>query len=295
MTNVSFEPFSREPEYVEVNRLFIQSLGLPLDARVLDVACGTGTLTGIIRSELDARSTTRNGRNYLAERRFSIIGLDICRECLMLAERYLANTRVPGQRAVYWLQASATALPLKADCMEAVIIGNAIQLFDTKREIVSEAGRVLVRGGILAFNTSFYAGTFLPGTERFYLLWVQEALRYIHEKDSAGRIQGQARIPRKKGYAKPAFSNRWLGRREYECLLAENSFEVQSVVERTVTLTQHSLEVIGSYAGLASVLLSGYPVELACEALERSVGTTMSALGVDTVPRYWIEFVARKR
>jgi ubiquinone/menaquinone biosynthesis C-methylase UbiE len=68
--------------------------------------------------------------NHLAERNLSIIGLDICRESLMLAERYLAETRNPGKRPVYWLEASATALPLKAGCMEAVIIGNAIQLFE---------------------------------------------------------------------------------------------------------------------------------------------------------------------
>jgi hypothetical protein len=51
MKNVSYEPFSREPEYIEVNRLFIENLHLPIDARVLDVACGPETLTGIIRSE----------------------------------------------------------------------------------------------------------------------------------------------------------------------------------------------------------------------------------------------------
>jgi ubiquinone/menaquinone biosynthesis C-methylase UbiE len=292
MADISYEPFSREPEYVEVNRLFIESLDLRSDSRVLDLACGTGTLTGIISTVLNTRCPP--GQDVLAGQRPSIVGADICHESLVLAGRYLKEVEKPTRRCVYWVEASANSIPLRSHSFDAVIIGNAIQLFERTDEVVSEANRVLAEGGILAFNTSFYAGTFAPGTERFYLRWVQEALSYIHEKDAERRIQGLARIPRKRGCAKPAFSNPWLARREYECLLDQNGFEVQSVVERTVMLTRHSFEVIGSYAGLASVLLSGYPIELACEALERSVGPTMSALRVEAVPRYWIEFTARK-
>jgi ubiquinone/menaquinone biosynthesis C-methylase UbiE len=292
--NASYEPFSREPEYVEVNRLFIESLGLSTGLRVLDLACGTGTLTAIILTELHAKFLAMGGHDHLAERQISVIGVDICPEALKLADRYLADIDAPGRKAVVWLEAAAEWLPVAPASVDAVIIGNAIQLFENKEAVLRELSRVLVGGGLLAFNTSFYAGTFAPGTEKFYLRWVQEAVKYIQEKDMKQRRQGLGGIPRIRGLAKPAFSNPWLSRFEYERLLVRNQFAVNKVNERTITLTRHGFETIGSYAGLATVLLSGYPVELACEALGRSAGVALSALGVERIPRYWIEFIAVK-
>jgi ubiquinone/menaquinone biosynthesis C-methylase UbiE len=293
MANLSYEPFSREPEYVEVNRLFVESLNLRGDSRVLDLACGTGTLSSIICSKSNSKSCADEG--IPADRRASIIGVDICHESLILAHRFLAQAEKATNPAVYCLEATATSLPLRSNSMDAVIIGNAIQLFEEKDKLISEASRVLAENGILAFNTSFYAGTFVPGTERFYLRWVQEALRYIQDKDTDGGKVGWGRTPRKRSAGKAAFSNPWLSRHEYERLLVRNGFEVESVVERTVVLTRQGFEAIGSYAGLACVLLNGYQVDLACEALARSVGPALSAVGMKLVPRYWIEFISRKK
>jgi ubiquinone/menaquinone biosynthesis C-methylase UbiE len=293
MSDVSYEPFSRESEYVEVNRLFIESLNLAGDSRVLDLACGTGTLTGIICTVLGTRS--RANQDDQAGYASSIIGVDISHESLMLAKGYVEAIEASTMRSAHWLEANGKALPLRSNCVDAVIIGNAIQLFDDKDEIVREASRVLVKGGVLAFNTSFYAGTFAPGTERFYLRWVQEALKYIQERDANQRTAGSGKILRKRGVAKAAFSNPWLSRCDYERLLVRHGLEVESVAERTVMLTRRAFEAIGSYAGLACVLLSGYQVELACEALARSVGPALSALRMDVVPRYWIEFISRKK
>jgi len=293
MADLSYEPFSRDPEYVEVNRLFVESLNLRGDSRVLDLACGTGTLTGIICCALERSDLS--GPDVLAGQRPGIIGADISHESLVLAERFLAEVEKPKTQRVYWLEASATRLPLRSDSVDAVVIGNAIQLFEEKDEILGEVRRVLAEGGILAFNTSFYAGTFAPGTERFYLRWVQEALKYIRERDAERRTEGLARTARKRSAGKAAFSNPWLSRSEYECLLVRNGFQVDGVVERTVMLTRRGLEAIGSYAGLACVLLRGHHVEQACEALAKSVEPALSAVCMDFVPRYWIEFISRKK
>jgi ubiquinone/menaquinone biosynthesis C-methylase UbiE len=295
MIDASYEPFSREREYIEVNRLFIESLDLGADARVLDLACGTGTLTAIILAELHAKLSAKSDRDHVGERRMSIVGADICQESLRLAERYLADIEAPDRQAVGWLEATAESLPLESGCVDVVIIGNAIQLFEYKDDVVKEVRRVLAPGGGLAFNTSFYAGTFVPGTEQFYLRWVQKALEYIQERDAERRKQGLGRIRRTKGLAKPAFSNPWLSRSEYEFLIVRNGFRVKSVKERTVMLTQHSFETIGSYAGLASVLLSGYPVEISTEALAKSAGSALIASNFEAIPRRWIEFIAVKK
>ncbi len=306
-TDDTYEPFSREPEYVNVNRLFIESLDLSSPVCIVDLACGTGTLTDLLFEEVCAKAQRINDGG-LRQTPVRVICLDISAGQLLLAKQHFAGVKlfdwpvrfgreapdVKG-RTVDFVQASAECLPISDFSADAVIMGNAIQLCADKEKVISEVHRVLPNRGIFAFNTSFYAGTYVPGTERFYLRWVEEAIGYVRKKDIELRRRGLGGIARRKSLVKPAFSRPWLSRTEYEGLLDRNGFDVTSVVERTVLLTQHSFETIGSYAGLAGVLLSGYPIRLACEALERSAGPALAAVNMEVIPRYWIEFVASKR
>jgi ubiquinone/menaquinone biosynthesis C-methylase UbiE len=285
----SYEPFSRAPEYIEVNRLFIKSLALGEVRRMADLACGAATLAELLLEEFGAMNIPA-----------SILALDISEDVLRIAREHLSGgSAIPGIDSggcrTALIRATADRLPLADRSMDAVVIGNAIQLFDDKQAVVREANRVLGSGGRLAFNTSFYAGTFAPGTEGFYLRWVERAFDYLRRKDAELRALGLAGITRRRGRAGPAFSRRWLAREQFESLLDRNGFRVVAVTERTVNLTQSGLEAIGAYAGLAEVLLSGYPVEYACEALERSVGPALEAADLAVVPRYWIEFIGEKR
>jgi ubiquinone/menaquinone biosynthesis C-methylase UbiE len=289
--DTSYEPFSREPEYIEVNKLFVRSLQLDSRRQILDLACGTGMITASILEEMSLRRATDNDSG----RPPSFVGLDVSWEALRLARRFIGELNLPEKREVDFIAASADCLPLISRSMDAVVMGNAIQLINDKDKLAGEAHRVLRPGGLFAFNTSFYAGTYAPGTEQFYLRWVQEAVSYIRQKDGELRSQGLSGYARKKGLAKPAFSQPWLSRNDYEQLLRRHGFEIESVTERTVLLTQRSFESIGSYAGLAVVLLSGYQVRLACEALEKSAGRALAAVNMDVIPRLWIEFIATKR
>jgi ubiquinone/menaquinone biosynthesis C-methylase UbiE len=284
--DTSYEPFSREPEYIELNRLFVEGLSLGAPEYILDLACGTGTLTELLLEKFHP-----GGDGAGQGKPVGVVGLDLTARSLQLAREHLARLGW----TIFLAQASAEALPIADDSMDLVVVGNAIQLFNDKEKAVREVRRVLRRGGTFAFNTSFYAGTYAPGTERFYLRWVEEAVGYIARRNAELKRQGLPGIPRKKGLAKPAFSQPWLSREEYERLLEENGFEVGSVTERTVMLTQSSFEAIGSFAGLACVLLSGYPVGQACEALKESVGPALASVGAQAVPRYWIEFSATRR
>jgi ubiquinone/menaquinone biosynthesis C-methylase UbiE len=305
--NTSYEPFSKEPEYIEVNRLFIQSLQLDAHQVVLDLACGTGTLTELILREMQLRHPTAGG-DGMGSHLIRIVGLDISRDSLKLAYENLiglgfldrsgqlrSSASDMGRSVIALAEASADRLPIANLSMDAVVIGNAIQLFADKDKVFSDVNRVLCAGGLFAFNTSFYAGTYVPGTELFYIRWIEEAISHIKKKDEELKKQGLQGIPRRRGLANPAFSRPWLAQHEYEALLERHGFEVRSVVERTVLLTQRSFETIGAYAGLASVLLSGYPVQLACEALEKSAGPALAALNKEAIPRYWIELVAFKK
>jgi ubiquinone/menaquinone biosynthesis C-methylase UbiE len=283
--DVTYEPFSREQEYVEANRCFVRSVRLCGRRAVLDLACGTGAMTALILEEMRLEPA-------FADQPARVVGLDISHRALQLAQEFLANQGVWSEDAIQLARARADSLPLAEASMDAVLVGNAIQLFDDKGKAMREIRRVLRPGGVFAFNTSFYAGTFAPGTERFYLRWVQEALKRIQEKDADLRRAGLPGVSRRKGCAKPAFSLPWLSGAQYTQLLEENGFLVTGVRERTVELTQRSFESIGSYAELAGVLLSGYPVEFACEALSTSAGSALEGCGLDVVPRYWIEVIA---
>src|SRR5947208_3450673 len=70
--DTSYEPFSREPEYIEGNREFLRELPFTLARRVLDLACGTGTITDlIIETQPD----------------ITVFGVDLSRESLTLGRQ----------------------------------------------------------------------------------------------------------------------------------------------------------------------------------------------------------------
>ena len=188
-----------------------------------------------------------------------------------------------GADRVEYVQATATRLPFREHTFDAVVLGNAVQLIDPKEALVAEVARVIRPCGVFAFNTSFYAGAYLAETERFYLQWVQAALN---------DLRGTPGIVRRKGVGRPAFTQPWLSPAEYRALLTRHGFEVVGTAERVVMLTQRCFETIGAYAGMAKVLLSGYPVRSACAALARAAAPALRAAGVPAIPRRWLEIVA---
>jgi ubiquinone/menaquinone biosynthesis C-methylase UbiE len=272
----SYEPFSREPEYVEANRGFIESLKWDADSRVLDLACGTGTLADVL---LQLRPKVR------------LEGVDISHESLLLAEEHFARQRAEGARIAF-VEGSAERLPFRDGVFDAVMMGNAIHLLPDTAGLLREIARMLRCGGLFAFNTAFYAGTFVAGTEPFYHQWMREAVAYIQRtRQAAGEVAGR----RRRGTVSRAFSNRWRRPDEWVEELKQHGFDVEQVYERTVIMTQRSFEKVGAYAGLARVLLSGYPVALACEALQASVGPALVAVESREIPRQWLEVAAIRR
>ena len=288
--DTSYEPFSREAEYIEINRLFVESLDWEGCAYALDLACGAGTLTGFIWRNMEARS---------GDGRLRVVGADVSTESLKIAQSQLSDVaKELGREAscpIVLIRASADALPIPDRVADAVVLGNAIHIFDDIERLLNEVARVLRPGGIFAFNSSFFAGTFAPGTEDFYLEWMKQAVMYVRNQDGEQRRLGMAGVRRKRGLAAPAFSRPWLSAGQYECLLNRCGFAVSSVNQRTMKMSRRSFETVGAYSGLASVLLSGYPVDLACEALQAAVAPALAAGNITQVSRYWLEVAAVRR
>ncbi|MCD8489379.1 MAG: class I SAM-dependent methyltransferase [Desertifilum sp.] len=289
--DTSYEPFSREPEYIEANRLLIEQLPLQSVQGVLDLACGTGTMT-----ELLLKRCLAENRGQLPQ----VVGVDLSRESLLwgqadLTEMGFFQPLTPHQSgSVILVEGTADCLPIATHSIDLAMMGNAIHMVANREALFSEIARVLRPGGYFAFNTSFYAGTYVPGTEPIYRRWVQEAIAYLQRRNAELKAAGLPGIVRQRGQGAPAFSTHWLSTLEYTQEMAAHNLNVQWQNERTVMLTQRSFETIGSYAGLGKVLLSGYPVKLACEALFYAAAPTLAAEGLTEVPRYWLEMVAQK-
>jgi ubiquinone/menaquinone biosynthesis C-methylase UbiE len=293
--NMTYEPFSKEPEYIHANREFVSGLRLDGCRQILDLACGTGVMTELIneaRSEIEA-----------------VVGLDISRESLLLARdiyQYSCCTDDPDPESknatntgkcpsMILVEGTADILPIKDVCVDAVIMGNSIHLIPDAIQLLSEVRRVLRPGCFFAFNSSFYAGTMPAGTEKFHHEWVKQALSYMTRKNQEMRAKGLPGIRRKRGTTHRAFVNRWPSIDDWVNLLDLNGFKIENINERTVLMNQRCFETIGAYAGLASVLFSGYPVKLASVALQETVRATLDEVKMDIVPRLWLEVTAVRK
>jgi ubiquinone/menaquinone biosynthesis C-methylase UbiE len=260
----TYQVFPDEAEHQDVNRRLLFSLPRRTHARVLDLACGSASAVAAI-------AESSSGCTF--------VGVDISHEALVSANRRLEG--VLDSRQYLLLQASADQLPLSTASVNLVVMCNAIHLMSDKEQLVAEVQRVLQPNGRFAFNTPFFAGTFPSGTERFYMEWLKEALAYLERKD----------VKRVRKRHAPAFANRWLSSDEYQALLRNHGFVVDGVGEHTVMLTRRSFEAMGAYSELATVLLNGYPADLACHALAASAGVALEATGLQEVPRSWLEIV----
>jgi ubiquinone/menaquinone biosynthesis C-methylase UbiE len=291
--NTSYEPFSQEPEYIEVNKGFIDSLPLEKVNQVLDLACGTGTLTELL---------------FEIRPNISVIGVDISTESLEIGRNVfrkknllvddkaaLKAARDSGKGAVVLLEGSADDLDLESESFDLAMMGNAIHMMRDRAKFLQEVHRVLRFGGIFAFNSAFFVKTFPEGTEHVYTEWLKEALAVLHTKDEELRKAGKPGISRKRGTAGRAFSKRWMTPEQWGEELRQNGFEVVKTYKRSVMITQRGLETVGAYSGLAEVLMSGYPVEIASECLQEAAGRAFKNLGIVEIPRNWLEITAIKQ
>ena len=277
MVNTTYEPFSRQSQYIDVNRGFIKSLDLRNCETLLDLACGTGTLSELLLETYPIKKIT---------------GLDLSDESLHLAQEHFTTARSPVPSFV---QGTADCLPFHDNRFQAVIMGNSIHNLPDQDLLMREIGRVLSPRGIFAFNTSFFAGTFPPGTERLYHEWLKFALNHIKQQDEQLRQSGQPGIRRQRKTSHRAFSRQWPTPDELTELLERNGFAVQWFCHRTIMLNEESLRLVGAYAGMAKVLLSGYPIDAASSALDASVQSAFALYGRPEVKRLWLEVVAEKR
>ncbi len=129
-----FVPAIGEP----VAKDLMQKVELQPGERVLDVACGTGTI-----AQISSQKVSKTG---------SINGLDINPGMLAVARKQLQDAPLT------WHEASAEEMPFADEKFDVVICQMGIQFMENRSAALQEMYRVLVPGGRLVINVPGPAG-----------------------------------------------------------------------------------------------------------------------------------------
>ena len=78
-------------------------------------------------------------------------------------------------------------------------------------------------------------------------------------------------------------------------MLEDAGFTVARANHRPVPISREGLALVGAYGGLAEVLMSGYPMDIASTRLQLAAGRAFDRLGITEVPRNWLEMAATRK
>jgi len=258
----SFTPFTRHPFFIEVNRWIVERVISPSRRTIVDLGCGPGAVTQLI---VDRLSQCGEGR---------VIGIDPSASALEKARRAIRS------RVAEFVQGSAEWLSRLVPSADAVIFCNAIHLVPDKAKVIAEIRKVLKRGGVLAFNTTFFNGAYVEGTTGFWRRWVVRAVQVLREHGIAVQHEGKAT------------ARSFLSADEYATLCEQEGFSPPTVELVRVEMTPESLEDIGHFSLFIEGALPGVPLEQGAEALREGLRRALDETGFTTVPRNWLECVA---
>lgn len=266
----TFEAFAQHGFYEVVNRhlvdvtLRLRELSQAPIKRVLDLACGTGAVTKLLIEGLE-----KNGDHA------EVIGLDPSESALEKARRLIGN----GAR---FIRCTAESFGTRVPKTDIIVFCNAIHLLTEKDMVVEQAREVLNQDGVLAFNTSFYEGAYPPGTERFYKLWMLRALQQLK------REHPELKLDKSRPEAM-----RWLTPDEYRELLERHGFVIEHMNAEVAEMSCESWQDISHYSEFVKGALPGIPVEIGSPILKDTVAQAFAELKMDTLPRNWLQVVAR--
>jgi ubiquinone/menaquinone biosynthesis C-methylase UbiE len=266
----TFEAFASHDFYRVVNEHLVDAtlqirshVPRPPIHRVLDLACGTGAVTALLVDRV------RKLRQPV-----EVIAVDPSESALEKARRLVGN-------AAQFVKGTAQAFSNVVSGVDLILFCNAIHLLPNKDVVLSEARNALNEGGVIGFNSSFYEGCYVPGTERFYKLWMLRAMQLLKQETGM-------RPDRKKVEAM-----RWLTPDEYREVLERNGFTVDIMEAEQAMMTCKSWQDISHYSEFANGALPGVPLDVAIPVLERSVALAYQEMKITELPRNWLQVVAR--
>jgi ubiquinone/menaquinone biosynthesis C-methylase UbiE len=126
--------------------------------RVLDLACGTGTVARVAAAHIG-----REG---------SVVGVDLNAGMIEVARSLPA----PSGASIEWIEASALALPLPDGKLDVVLCQQGLQFFTDKLLALREMRRVLRPGGRIALGVWCGAGPYNGAVARALARFADESI-----------------------------------------------------------------------------------------------------------------------
>ncbi|WMT40447.1 class I SAM-dependent methyltransferase [Paenibacillus sp. D2_2] len=118
------------PGGVKATKKWVESLGISLGAKILEVGCGTG-----------------ESACYLATKGYSVSALDNSSRMLQIAERKAQEKGV----TVDWVSGSAESIPFPSNFFD-IVFGESVTIFTDAPKTLHEYFRVLKPNGMLIDN-----------------------------------------------------------------------------------------------------------------------------------------------
>ena len=260
----SFAPFTRHAFFTHVNRWMVERVVQPGRKIIVDLGCGPGAVTKLILERVGPSQDTH------------VIGVDPEPTAIQRARAAISS------RLAEFLQGSAEFLSRIVPRADAVLFLNAVHLVPDKQRVLVEIRKVLARGGVLGFNTTFFAGAYPEGTGAFWRRWIVRSVQWLRERG----------VEVQHTHADRAAAMQWLGPDEYSRLCVAAGFEPPTVELVPIEMTAESLQDIGRFSLFIEGALPGVPMAEGSEALQHGLERTLDELGVASVPRNWLECVA---
>ena len=287
--NTSYEAYTDHEEYISANRPLVESIDLSRIEVVADLACGAGMFSNLL---------------FECKPSLKICGIDLDQEQIDISTRKfgrrgilcpdLESWRKNGAGQILLRTGSADDLPFADGEIDLVVMGNAIHLMPDKDRFLAEVARVLRPGGTFVFNSVFFVGTFVPGTEALFTEWIKEAVLVLEEINKERAQAGQPPVVRERNKGGRAFAKDWLSEDGWRAKLEEAGFANVRTGTRAKPITRTSLRLVAPYSGLATVLMSGYPLEISSVCLAEGADRAFDRLGINEVPRLLLEVSAAR-
>jgi ubiquinone/menaquinone biosynthesis C-methylase UbiE len=264
----SFKWFAEQGFYRSVNAYLVDRLDLRPGQKIVELACGTGTVTRMILEKV------RGARESL------LIGIDSSAASLKVAKEQLSSVK---DAALQFFQTRAEQLAeVVRERVDRVVLCNGIHLVPDKELLLAQVSRALKPGGLFAFNTSFFQGAQPPETEQFYRRWMFRALRILRAD--------YALTPQRDRVE----ARRQLTPEQYAALVQSQGFSIAQQEIKTVPVPLQGWLDISRYEDFIQGALPGVALEQGSQALQRGVTQTFQDLVLETVPRNWLTVVAVK-
>src|SRR6266542_6318885 len=228
----SFAAFTRHPFFTEVNRWIVERVICPGRRRIVDLGCGPGAVTRLILERLGREAPNAE-----------VIGIDPSPSALVRARAAIHD------KVVKFIEGSAEWASRLVSSADAVVFLNAIHLVPDKAQVIAEIRRTLKRGGVFAFNTTFFNGAYVEGTSGFWRRWIVRSVQVLREQGLDVKHTGHAA------------AMEWYSVDQYCAALQEAGFRPTTVELLRIDMTRAALIDIGRFSLFIEGALPGAPLE----------------------------------